>query len=126
VCPQLTLEQVEALLTASALVTSWQVLIADEVAERAVYKIRCQLLRPAYRLEIRLIQAETNLLYSYQLFTDRPLLRWDNAPHFPALSNFPHHLHAETSGVKASTLVGDPLRDLPRVLADIQAFLAGS
>ena len=124
--PKLALEQIEALLTASALVTSWQVLIADEVAERALYKIRCQLLRPAYQLEIRFIQAEADLLYSYQLFTDRPILRWDNAPHFLALSNFPHHFHAETSGVKASALVGDPLRDLPRVLADVQAFLTES
>ena len=106
--------------------TSWQVLIADEVAERALYKIRCQLLRPAYRLEIRLIHTEAELLYSYQLFTDRPISRWDNAPHFPTLSNFPHHFHAETSSVKESALVGDPLQDLPYVLADIQAFLTRS
>jgi len=82
---KLDLEQIKALLTASALVTSWQVAIADETADRAVSRIRCQLLRPAYRLEIRLIQTEDELLYSYQLFTDRPIIRWDNAPHFSAL-----------------------------------------
>jgi Family of unknown function (DUF6516) len=124
--PKLALEQIKTLLAASAIVTSWQVLIADEVAGRALYKIRCQLLRPAYQLEIRLIQTEAELLYSYQLFTDKPILRWDNTPHFPALSSFPHHFHAETSNVKESTLAGDPLQDLPCVLADIQAFLARS
>ena len=89
------LEQ-KGLLTTSPLITSWQVLIADEAARRAMYKVRCQLLRPAYRLEIRLIQTEADLLYSYQLFTDYPILRWDNAPHCPSLRCFPHHQHEES------------------------------
>ena len=88
-------EQIKGLLTTSPLITSWQVLIADEAARRAMYKVRCQLLRPAYRLEIRLIQTEADLLYSYQLFTDYPILRWDNAPHCPSLRCFPHHQHEE-------------------------------
>lgn len=124
--PQLNLEQIEALLAASAMVASWHVLMADEAAGRALYKIRCQLLRPAYRLEIRLIHTEAELLYSYQLFTDKPILRWDNAPHFPALSNFPHHFHAGTSEVRALVLTGDPVQDLPYVLAHVQAFLSNS
>ena len=124
--PKLDLEQVTAILNASALITSWQVLIADETADRAVYKIRCQLLRPAYRLEIRLIQTEEEILYSYQLFTDRPVIRWDNAPHFPALKSFPHHVHEETGEVKESSLTGDPIQDLPRILTDVGAFLKGS
>jgi len=124
--PQLTIEPIEALLATSAIITSWQVLIADEAAERALYKIRCQLLRPAYRLEIRFIQTEAELLYSYQLCTDRPILRWDNAPHFPALQNFPHHFHEGTSGVRASSLIGGPLQDLLHVFASIQAFITKS
>lgn len=124
--PRLTIEQIETLLAASGVMTSWPVLIADATADRALYTIRCQLLRPAYQLEIRLIQTETELLYSYQLFTDRPILRWDNAPHFPALPNFPHHFHAEASGVEASALTGDPGQDLPRVLAYVQAFVTDS
>src|SRR5712692_7877278 len=123
---QLDIEQVKAILTVSDLVTSWHVLLADETVDRALYKIRCQLLRPAYRLEIRFIQTEAELLYSYQLFTDRPILRWDNAPHFPALQNFPHHFHEETSGVRASSLIGDPLQDLLHVFASIQAFMTTS
>ena len=121
--PELDIEQIEAILAASALVTSWQVLIADETANRAWYKIRCQLLRPAYRLEIRFIQTEEDILYSYQLFTDRPVLRWDSAPHFPSLQNFPHHFHAETGEVTESVLTGDPVQDLPHVLTQVRDFL---
>ena len=63
--PKLDIEQIKGLLTTSPLITSWQVLIADEAARRAMYKVRCQLLRPAYRLEIRLIQTETVHRLSY-------------------------------------------------------------
>jgi hypothetical protein len=36
-----------------------------------------------------------HIRYAYQLFeTDKPLLRWDNAPHHPQIgTNFPHHFH---------------------------------
>jgi len=121
--PKLDIEQIKTLLTASPLITSWQVLIADEAARRAVYKIRCQLLRPAYQLEVRLIQTEEDLLYSYQLFTDQPILRWDNAPHFPDLQNFPHHLHEEDKDVAESLLTGDPRQDLPQVLDQVRVHL---
>jgi hypothetical protein len=121
--PKLDIEQIKAILTTSAIVASWHVLIEDEVADRALYKIRCQLLRPAYQLEIRLIRTEEEILYSYQLFTDRPLLRWDNAPHFPALQSFPHHFHEETDRVQESSLTGNPIQDLPFILTHVSAFL---
>lgn len=121
--PKLDIEQIKAILAASTLITSWQVLVADETAHRAVYRIRCQLLRPSYRLEIRLIQTAEEILYSYQLFTDKPLIRWDNAPHFPALKRFPHHFHEETGGVKESALTGDPVQDLLYILTRVRAFL---
>ena len=120
---ELQLEQITTLLTASPLVVSLQVLLADEAVRRSIYKIRCQLLRPAYQLEVRLIQTEEELLYSYQLFTDRPLLRWDNAPHFPRLSNFPHHLHEENRKIAPSSLSGDPLSDLAQILNRLRTCL---
>lgn len=73
--PKLDLAQITALLAVSAVVASWQSVVVDEAARRAVYRFRCQLLRPAYQLEIRLIQTEDELLYSYLLFTDIPLVR---------------------------------------------------
>jgi hypothetical protein len=114
---------IKALLSASPLIASWHVLTEDEATHRALYKIRCQLRRPPYQLEVRLIQTEEALLYAYQLFTDHPLLRWDNAPHFPTLSNFPHHFHDATGSVKPSSLTGDPLQDLPFVLEEVGAFM---
>jgi len=27
------------------------------------------------------------------------IMRWDNTPHFPALPNFPHHIHDGNSGI---------------------------
>jgi hypothetical protein len=30
------------------------------------------------------------------------IVRWDNAPHFPKLSTFPHHKHTGTSSVELS------------------------
>jgi hypothetical protein len=121
---QLDIEQITAILAASPLVTSWQVLIADETANHAVYRIRCQLLREAYRLEIRFIQTAEEMFYSYQLFTNKPIIRWDNAPHFPALQGFPHHVHEKTLEVKESSLTGDPIQDLPHILNQVGVFLA--
>jgi len=119
-------EQVKSILATSTIVASWQVLVEDETIDRAFYKIRCRLLRPMYQLELRLIQAEEKLLYSYQLFTETPILRWDNAPHFPALQNSPHHFHNEASNVAASLLTGDPVQDLPDILTHIRTVLMGS
>jgi len=94
--------------------------VEDETAQRALYKIRCRVIRVAYELEIRFIQTENEIIYSYQLFTDRPIIRWDNAPHFPALHGYPHHVHGESSEVDESTLIGDPILDLPYVLSRVR------
>jgi len=118
--PKLDIQQVKQILAASDLIASWQVLIEDETAQRALYKIRCRIIRVAYEFEIRFIQTENEILYSYQLFTNRPIIRWDNAPHFPALHGYPHHIHGETSEVDESTLIGDPILDLPYVLSRVR------
>ena len=122
--PKLDIQRVKAILTASDLIASWQVLIEDETAHRALYKIRCHALRTAYELELRFIQTEDEIIYSYQLFTDRPIMRWDNAPHFPALQSFPHHIHDEIGAIDESKLSGDPVQDLPNVLNQLRAILA--
>ena len=118
--PKLDIQQVKQILAVSDLIASWQVLIEDETAQRALYKIRCRIIRVAYEFEIRFIQTENEILYSYQLFTDRPILRWDNAPHFPALHGYPHHVHGESTEVDESTLTGDPILDLPYVLSRVR------
>jgi hypothetical protein len=64
--------------------------------------------------------------YAYQLFRlGNALLRWDNAPHHPHLkTNFPHHFHDDQGRTTTSALQGDPLQDLPLVLAEIERFLS--
>lgn len=122
--PKLDIEQVKAILAESDLVVSWQTLTEDVTAHRALYRIRCNFLRAVYHLEIRFIEMENEILYSYQLFTDRPIIRWDNAPHFPTLEHFPHHIYDQSREVKESPLVGDPLQDLPYILNQVKDFLA--
>ncbi|AUD02007.1 toxin-antitoxin system TumE family protein [Spirosoma pollinicola] len=31
--------------------------------------------------------------FHWQQFDNQSIIRWDNAPHFPKLSSFPHHKH---------------------------------
>jgi hypothetical protein len=64
--------------------------------------------------------------YAYQLFSQGgTLLRWDNAPHHPRLgTNLPHHLHDEQGQILPSLLQGDPLQDVPAVLAEIERHLS--
>lgn len=50
---------------------------------------------------------------------NRLVLRWDNAPHHPHLSTFPHHCHRQDGEVVASA----PM-DLPSVLDAITPLLA--
>lgn len=66
--------------------------------------------------------------YAYQLFShDATVLRWDNAPHYPHLkTNFPHHFHDEQGQIVPSSLRGDPLQDLPVVLAEIERYISTS
>ncbi|KPA12062.1 hypothetical protein MHK_007723 [Candidatus Magnetomorum sp. HK-1] len=48
------------------------------------------------------------ITYSYH-WTDKDhnlITRWDNAPHFPDLTNYPHHIHAGTENkVSPSTSI---------------------
>ncbi|RMF31418.1 MAG: hypothetical protein D6759_10125 [Chloroflexi bacterium] len=88
-------------------------------------KLRCSLPK-GYQLQIRLRLRDEGVEYSYQLFKDRPILRWDNAPHHPDLANFPHHFHDEADVKHPSALVGDPLEDLPAVLKEILEYVTTS
>ncbi len=85
-------------------------------------KIRCRL-PESYQFQIWLHQDATSLDYAYQLFTDVPLLRWDNAPHYPGISTSPHHFHDENNRVSQSPLTGTPSVDLRWVLAQVETWL---
>jgi hypothetical protein len=70
-----------------------------------------------------LVQTENETIYSYQLYTDHPIVRWDNAPHFPTITTFPHHFHNIRGEVEASLLRGSVLDDLDAVLNNIKSIL---
>jgi hypothetical protein len=110
------------------LVESLRVVQYDETPWGKVeLKIRCRLtLRSTqgeqYELQVWLHHESAFQDYAYQLHTARPLLRWDNAPHYPRISSAPHHFHDEDNQVSASSLGGNPLIDLPQVLDQVERW----
>jgi hypothetical protein len=77
------LPRLEALLKASGTVKSFQMIDNDPVDEATfLFKMRCEL-TSGQTLQIRLRAVADSIRYAYQEFADKPLQRWDNAPHFP-------------------------------------------
>jgi hypothetical protein len=110
------LRQLEEILNASSSVVSHEVIDNDPVDEQNfLFRIRCEL-TTGRALQIRLRGAAGGIRYSYQELTDRPLRRWDNAPHYPDLSSFPHHFHDLQGKIIESSLTGEPVTDLQHVL----------
>ena len=111
------------LLQAHPLVQSLRVVEHDETPfGKLVLKVRCRLVG-GYRFQLWLHHESAFQNYAYQLFTDRPLLRWDNAPHHAHIATEPHHFHDAGGAVNESPLTGDPLTDLPVVLQATEAFI---
>ena len=112
-----------------ALLSDWKVASNIRIIEYEVdagivlmYKVRCDLPK-GYYFQVRLRLWQGALSYSYQLFSDRPLMRWDNAPHHPSLANSPHHFHDDTDTCHPSALTADPLADLLTVLPVINEYI---
>jgi hypothetical protein len=107
------------LLRGDPLVTTVRVAEYDETPSGSVeLKLRCRLSHGC-QLQVWLHSEGSSPDYAYQLFTAQPLLRWDNAPHYPDVTTAPHHFHDETGRVRPSPLAGEPLTDLPAVLRAI-------
>ena len=112
-----------SLLQTHRLVRSLRTVHYDETpAGKVELKVRCRLPR-GYELQLWLHHEPACRDYAYQLFSGRPFLRWDNAPHYSNIATAPHHFHNESGNVSASTLCGDPLLDLPYVLAEIEGWM---
>jgi len=113
-------------LKSKPLISSLKIVVIDEVFTRSVLRLRCNLLPSSYYFDIRLIQTENETIYSYQLYTDYPIVRWDNAPHFPDIKTFPHHFYNIKGEVEASPLQGSVLEDLDDVLKKIKNILVSN
>jgi len=87
------------------------------------FKLRADL-PEEHKLQIRIYYNQGHPDYAYQLFTQYPLLRWDNKEEFHHLDTYPHHHHDAEGNVIRSSLTGDPLNDLNIVLAEISTYLS--
>jgi hypothetical protein len=104
-------------------VKSIRVVSYDETpAGKLELKVSCRLVRD-YHMQVWLHHEPGFQDYAYQLFTDRPILRWDNAPHYPHISTVPHHFHDENNKVSESPLKGNMQQDLQTVLSEIGKWL---
>ena len=118
--------QVISHLKSNPIISSLKIVAIEEVFTRRILRIRCNLLPSSYHLDIRLIQTDEESIYSYQLYTDHPIVRWDNAPHFPAIATFPHHYHNFKGEAEASPLKGFVFEDLDYVLENIKNILVSN
>jgi hypothetical protein len=56
--------------------------------------------------------------YSFHVFQgNRQITRWDNAPHWPGNSTFPHHQHIRGRVVDSEEM------DLSKVLAQLESMM---
>lgn len=91
--------------------------------EQFFFKIRAEL-STVYTFQVRMYYNYGHTDYAYQLFSDVPLLRWDNKEEFPDLATYPHHYHDAAGHVNISALTGDPAHDLKVVLPAIIEFVS--
>jgi len=116
-------EQLLALLDESPIIKGYRTVelkIVDQ--ETFSVKVRAKI-TDEFSLQIRYLQDEEFVRYSYQLFTTRAILRWDNAEHFPEISSFPHHFHDEEGKRHGSKLKGELLSDVQVVLVEVEKYL---
>jgi hypothetical protein len=86
--------------------------------EQFAFKIKTTIFS-SLSFQIRIYCNHGHYDYSYQVFNNDPLCRWDNKEHFPELKTFPHHCHTMEGSVVESALQGDPANDLIKVLAEL-------
>ena len=91
-------------------------------AEQFFFKIRATLTSETH-LQARIYYNHEHIDYAYQVFSDVPLLRWDNKEEFRHIATYPHHHHNEHGDITSSPLVGNPIHDIAIVLQNVSEFL---
>lgn len=115
---------IKAVLQAHPLCDSvWVAETREFSARQFFFKLRVDL-PEEHKLQVRMYYNQGHLDYAYQVFTDHPLLRWDNKEEFHHLDTYPHHHHDLEGNVINSPLTGDPVNDLNIVLAEISKYLS--
>ena len=93
--------------------------------EKFYFKIRAELVN-GYNFQVRVYANLAHIDYSYQLFLEKHILRWDNKEEYPQLRTFPHHHHLPDHSVVEPPLSGDPRQDIRIVLHIVERFLTES
>jgi hypothetical protein len=86
--------------------------------EQFAFKFRTTIFS-SFTFQIRIYYNQGHFDYSYQVFGDEPICRWDNKENFPEIKTFPHHFHALDGEIIDSPLTGMPLDDLKFVLNEL-------
>ncbi len=117
------IEEILDLLKRSPILRDCRVWQRDEAPSGAfALKARCRV-EARFTFQIWVRRSSRGLRYAYQLISgDESILRWDNAPHFPNLKNFPQHFHDGKDKPSSSALTGDPLSDLEIVLSEVGQY----
>ncbi|MCF6147089.1 MAG: hypothetical protein E3K37_00345 [Candidatus Kuenenia sp.] len=111
--------EVISILKESEFISRVEIKTIDEIHESGIYKVRCSLIPSKYKLERRFVKTQEQILYSYQLFSNTPIVRWDNSPHYPKIKTHPHHFHADDGVIKESELTGNVVPDIKKILYEI-------
>lgn len=80
-------------------------------ADQFIFKIRAEFAHNT-SFQARIYFNRGHIDYAYQLFSDVPLLRWDNKEEFRSIATYPHHYHDATGNITSSPLTGDPTADI--------------
>lgn len=91
-------------------------------ADQFYFKIKADL-TGEYKFQVRIYFNRGHVDYAYQLYTTKPLLRWDNKEEFQTLTTYPHHHHDAQGNVHTSPLRGEPRLDLEIVLQQVALYL---
>ncbi|HDQ00470.1 MAG TPA: hypothetical protein ENN22_14990 [bacterium] len=105
-------------LDSSKFIESFEVMEYYDEENVKLIKIRANLKNSSISYIREFIKADgSNYSYHWQDSTGKLLLRWDNAPHHPHITTFPHHFHSGNQ-IKATYRV-----TIKEVLEEIEKFL---
>lgn len=106
------------LLDSKSFIESWEV-IDDRIWDTGhYYKIRVDI-KPNTMLQATEYKDLIECSYSFHWQNSKGelIIRWDNAPHYKNLSNYPHHKHLPNKVVESVEMT------LEKVLSEIESML---
>jgi hypothetical protein len=126
------LRQIDELLSASPIVSAVEIIrhsVRDTELEKVLnYRYRATLTDGGMiELSERIVEMQGGMIvtryrHHWQDGSGRLIKRWDNAPHYPEIDTFPHHLHQGDRVVSHPAING--LEALQRILAEFETSIS--